>query len=128
MTAADEGDIGDAGAEQARGVEMPGDVLDAGGRDQPVGRLEAGDAAKRRRPDHRARGLRAERDRHHAGGDGGAEPDDEPPGVCAGLCGLRVTAGTRVANSVVTVLPMTMPPARRVSATAVASARGWRPA
>ena len=52
------------------------------------------------------------------------EPDDEPPGVCARLCGLRVTDGTSEANSVVTVLPMTMPPARRVSATAAASARG----
>src|ERR1700675_523385 len=48
---------------------MPGDVLDAGGRDQPIGRLEAGDATERRRPDHRARGLAAERDRQHAGGD-----------------------------------------------------------
>ena len=51
---------------------MPGDVLDAGRRDQPIRRLEAGDAAKRRRPDHRARGLGAERDRQHAGGDGSA--------------------------------------------------------
>ena len=34
----------------AGGVEMPGDVLDAGRRDQPIGRLEAGDAAERRRP------------------------------------------------------------------------------
>src|ERR1700682_1639345 len=42
------------------------------------------------------------------------EPDDQPPGVCARLCGLRVAAGTMVANSVVTVLPMTMPPGRRV--------------
>ena len=46
-----------------------------------------------------------------------AEPDDEPPGVCAGLRGLRVPAGCRLANSVVTVLPSTMPPARRTSAT-----------
>ena len=42
-----------------------------------------------------------------------AEPDDDPPGVCAGLRGLRVPAGCRVANSVVTVLPSTIPPARR---------------
>ena len=56
-----------------------------------------------------------------------AEPDEEPPGVCAGLCGLRVAAGTIEANSVVTVLPSTMPPARRVNATAVASARGRYP-
>ena len=35
-----------------------------------------------------------------------AEPDDEPPGVCARLCGLRVLPGSRWANSVVTVLPI----------------------
>src|SRR5204862_3807431 len=57
-----------------------------------------------------------------------AEPDDEPPGVCEGLRGLRVPAGCRPANSVVTVLPSTMPPARRTSATIVASVRGrWPP-
>src|SRR2546422_6225270 len=33
---------------------------------------------------------------------------DDPPGVCAGLCGFRVFPGVRVANSVVTVLPMTI--------------------
>ena len=48
---------------------MPGDVLGADHRDQPIGRLETGNAAERRRPDHRARRLRTERDRHHAGGD-----------------------------------------------------------
>ena len=35
-----------------------------------------------------------------------AEPLEDPPGVCAGSCGLRVLPGVRVANSVVTVLPM----------------------
>jgi hypothetical protein len=65
----DEGDVGYTGAKHAGGVEMPGDVLDAGRRDQPVRRLEAGDAAERRWPDHRARGLGAKRDRQHAGGD-----------------------------------------------------------
>ena len=54
-----------------------------------------------------------------------AEPAEEPPGVCARLCGLRVADGTSEANCVVTVLPITTPPARRVSATAVASAGGW---
>src|SRR5579863_8485159 len=53
-----------------------------------------------------------------------AEPADEPPGVCARLCGLRVADGTSDANCVVTVLPIMTPPARRVSATAVASAGG----
>src|SRR5258707_12165053 len=35
-----------------------------------------------------------------------AEPLEEPPGVWPGWCGLRVLPGVRVANSVVTVLPM----------------------
>src|SRR5579863_3626301 len=34
-----------------------------------------------------------------------ADPLDEPPGVCAGLCGLAVFPGVKQANSVVTVLP-----------------------
>ena len=52
-----EGHVGDRGREQAGGVEMPGHAFHADGRQQPVGRLEAGDAAKARRPDHRAAGL-----------------------------------------------------------------------
>src|SRR4051812_35334998 len=56
-----------------------------------------------------------------------ADPDDEPPGVCAGFAGLAVGPGLRVANSVVTVLPMTTPPAARVQATAAASAFGCQP-
>src|SRR3546814_10500368 len=39
-----------------------------------------------------------------------AEPLDEPPGVCAGFHGLTVGPGWRQANSVVTVLPSTVPP------------------
>ena len=57
-----------------------------------------------------------------------AEPEDDPPGVCAGLRGLRVPAGSSDANSVVTVLPSTMPPARRTSITIAASAFGRWPA
>jgi hypothetical protein len=57
-----------------------------------------------------------------------AEPEDEPPGVCAGLCGLRVAAGSSEANCVVTVLPGTMPPARRTNDTIAASAFGRCPA
>jgi hypothetical protein len=56
-----------------------------------------------------------------------AEPLEEPPGVCAGLCGLRVLPGTKVANSAVTVLPRITPPAARVSATGAESARGRWP-
>src|SRR5256885_3910216 len=42
-----------------------------------------------------------------------AEPLEDPPGVCAGLCGFRVLPGARTANSVVTVLPMITAPAAR---------------
>src|SRR5687768_14371269 len=56
-----------------------------------------------------------------------AEPDDEPPGVCSGLCGLRVLFGLTLASSVVTVLPITMPPAALIWATHEASVSGWYP-
>ena len=56
-----------------------------------------------------------------------AEPDEEPPGVCSTLCGLRVGPGEKKANSVVTVLPITTAPAARRRATRVASLRGRRP-
>ena len=39
-----------------------------------------------------------------------ADPDEDPPGVCAGLTGLRVAAGCLKASSVVTVLPMITAP------------------
>ena len=54
-----------------------------------------------------------------------AEPLEEPPGVCAGFHGLRVGAGWRLANSVVTVLPSRIAPARFASAMVAASASGW---
>ena len=56
-----------------------------------------------------------------------AEPEEEPPGVCSGLCGLRVLPGVKVASSVVTVLPMMTAPARRSAVTQAASVVGWRP-
>src|SRR3984957_3373802 len=56
-----------------------------------------------------------------------AEPEDDPPGVCAGLAGLAVGPGLRVANSVVTVLPITTPPTARVQADGAESARGRQP-
>src|SRR5438067_4235786 len=56
-----------------------------------------------------------------------AEPLEEPPGVCSGLCGLRVFPGVKYAHSVVTVLPMITAPAARSFATTAASARGVRP-
>src|SRR5919198_590826 len=56
-----------------------------------------------------------------------AEPLEEPPGVCSGLCGLRVLPGLKYAHSVVTVLPMITAPAARRRATTAASVRGVRP-
>ena len=56
-----------------------------------------------------------------------AEPDDEPPGVCAVLRGFRVAPGVELASSVVTVLPMMMAPAERSAATQCASSRGRYP-
>src|SRR3954465_6150056 len=53
-----------------------------------------------------------------------AEPEDDPPGVCSRLCGLRVLPVCWCANSVVTVLPRMMPPARRSIATVEASLAG----
>ena len=50
-------------------VETVGERLDPGAADQPKTRLVADNAAKRGRADHRARGLRAKAERHHAVGD-----------------------------------------------------------
>ena len=57
-----------------------------------------------------------------------AEPLDDPPGVCSGLCGLRVLPGAYVAHSVVTVLPMMTAPEARSAPTTAASRVGMRPA
>ncbi len=57
-----------------------------------------------------------------------AEPLDEPPGVKAGSCGFAVGLGWRLANSVVTILPMRMPPAAFGRAAALASQGGRQPA
>jgi len=53
-----------------------------------------------------------------------ADPLEEPPGECDKLCGFRVGPGIRKANSVVTVFPMIMAPARLANATHAASAMG----
>ncbi len=50
-----------------------------------------------------------------------AEPEEEPPGVCAVFHGLRVGPGSKYANSVVCVLPRMTAPAARSRATAAAS-------
>src|SRR4051794_4700243 len=53
-----------------------------------------------------------------------AEPDEDPPGVWPGLCGLRVAVGSSDAKPVVVVLPMTVAPAAFSIVTTGASARG----
>ncbi len=55
-----------------------------------------------------------------------ADPDDDPPGVCAADHGLRVGAGSLKANCVVWVFPTMTAPAARSRATAGASAPGVR--
>lgn len=50
-----------------------------------------------------------------------AEPDEEPPGVRVRSRGLRVSAGTKVASSVVTVLTTMKVPASRMRATTMKS-------
>src|SRR5262247_4019114 len=57
-----------------------------------------------------------------------AEPLDEPPGVQARFQGLRVGAGSVVANSVVWHLPSRIAPALLSRATDVASYDGTKPA
>ena len=56
-----------------------------------------------------------------------AEPLDDPPGLCIGLCGFAVGPGWRLANSVVTVLPRRTAPAARGNDTALASKLGRQP-
>lgn len=50
-----------------------------------------------------------------------ADPLDDPPGVCRTLRGFRVGARFETANSVVTVLPATIAPARLNAVTQLAS-------
>ena len=57
-----------------------------------------------------------------------AEPCDDPPGVCARLCGFAVLPGCMKASSVVTVLPIRIAPSLRSRSTTKASRRGTRPA
>ena len=53
-----------------------------------------------------------------------AEPDEEPPGVCAEFHGLTVGPGWRQANSVETVLPKIVAPRWRSRSMTQASAKG----
>ena len=57
-----------------------------------------------------------------------AEPEDDPPGVWAGLRGLRVGVGSRWAKAVVAVLPIGVAPACFSAATTGSSAFGRQPA
>ena len=59
----------DAGREQSDRVERPRIAFYADRRQQPVGRLDRSHAAERGRPDHRAAGLRPQRQRNHPGAD-----------------------------------------------------------
>ena len=96
--------------------------LHAGRREQAEARLEADDAAIGRRPDHRAAGLRADRQRHHEIGDRRGRAARRAAGRDApGCAGWSVGPGWRLANSVVTVLPSSDRRRRRA-----AGSRRWR--
>ena len=89
-------------------------------RQQPVARLEPGHAAVRRRPQHRSDRLRAERERHHAGGDGRRRSARAAARRvrrgCAG-CASAPACGTRTPSSA------SCPAARRRAAAARARSR-----
>ena len=76
------------------------------------------------RADDRAAGLRAERRQAHFRATAAALPLDEPPGVCSRFHGLRVGGGSKLAHSVVTVLPRMIAPAFRSRAMTAASRVG----
>src|SRR5438045_9532592 len=57
-----------------------------------------------------------------------ADPDDDPPGVRVGSCGLRVGPGSVKAYSVVTVLPTITAPAASSRWTTFAVTLAIRPA
>ena len=108
-------------------IKTIGHDLHADPADRAEARLVANHPAIGRGADNAAGGLGAERQRKEPSATPAAEPLLEPPGVCPSPRGFAVGPGLRVANSVVTVLPITTPPAARVHATAAASARGRQP-
>ena len=89
-------------------ARQPADRIDrVGGRpgahfiDGVVGRLVAEDAAERRRPQHRAAGLRAERRRHHVVGDRGRRAARRTAGRVRGIVrvgGFRRRAAGKFAS------------------------------
>jgi hypothetical protein len=79
--------------------------------------------AEGRGPVARPGGLGAERHRQHPRGDRCRRAVDDPPGVWAAWCALRVGPAAVPANSVITVLPSTSAPASCAVATHEASAR-----
>src|SRR5580698_59130 len=64
-------DIGNIRGKQTHRIEVPRVAFHAHRRDEPIGRLETGDTAKRSGADNRARCLAAKRDGQHRGGDRG---------------------------------------------------------
>ena len=108
--------------QETDGVAAFGGEFHAAAADDVVGRLVADDAAERRGPQAPSRRSACRRRPCTMwSATAAAEPLDEPPGVCAGLCGLRVTLGQSPANSQVIVLPRITAPAARTSATEDAS-------
>ena len=85
-----------------------------------VRRLEADHAGERRRDADGAADVRAGGEARHPGGESGAEPPDEPPGLYSRFHGLRVTPQIRESviaaqqNSGVAERAWMMPPASMI--------------
>jgi len=78
---------------------------------------------------HRSDGLRTNRQRHHPGGNGRAEPAARPPGVCARSRGLRVGPGanTEIPRSRLAGHNRAAPHSRSTAAPVAASASAGPP-
>ena len=107
---AEQGDVLDAARIGADRVEPLGVGLHAGGGEVAVARLVADDAAEGAGRITEPPVCVPVASTTWKSATAAAEPDEEPPGVCAGLCGFFVRPGWRLANSVVTVLPSRIAP------------------
>ena len=99
----------------------------AGAADQAIGRLDAGDAAQRRRAADRPAGVRPVPPRISPAATAAPVPEEEPAVKCSGFHGLRAGGqgrskdGPPMANSCVASLPSSTVPASAHLRTA------WRP-
>ena len=122
------GAIGDAARQRPDGIERGAQGKRALGRHALAARLEAGDAAERRRDAHRTSGVAADRDLAHAVGDGDRGAGRRAAGHARAIAWIARRAEMRIgadgaeANSVMLVLATITAPAARSRRTTGASA------